>query len=192
MGLRSFEFSSCKNVKRLVPWWTVTTRTVAVWATVLGGNDVEAWEVAHVHSAEHVLGIGIDLNALLDLEVDGGDVRNVIETLLTLLFLELEGDALHWSTGDALHHVGGESSDLVAKTLGWDHGNLIADALVGGEIHGETLVIALNDFLGSTLDGLVTNTALRSRATVSRDARALLAIVKSARLRVDTGLGCCG
>jgi len=44
--------------------------------------------------------------------------------------------------------VGREPSNLVAKPLGWNLGNLIADALVGVEVQGETLVIALDDLLG--------------------------------------------
>jgi len=137
-----------------------TRRTVTVWATVLVGDNVETWQVGHVHGAKHGLGVLVNLNALLDLEVDLGDVRDVVETLLALLLLELERDALNWSARDALHHVGGEASNLVAKALGWDHGDLIADSLVGSEVQGETLVVALNDFLRSTLHGLIANTAL--------------------------------
>merc|ERR1712022_58467 len=110
----------CK-LARLCTRRAVPTRgAVAVWATVLVRHNVETGQVAHVHGAKHVLGVGIDLDALLDLEVHGGDVRDVVETLLTLLLLELQGDTLHGSTRDALHHVGGEPRDLVAETLGGD------------------------------------------------------------------------
>ena len=74
--------------------------------------------------------------------------------------------------------MGGEASDLVAKTLGWDHSDLIADALVGVEVEGETLVVALDHLLRCALDGLVTNAALRS--------------VGSEALARDTGKGCTG
>jgi len=45
-------------------------------------------------------------------------------------------------------------TDLVAKALGRDRGDLIADALVGVEVKSETRVVALNDDLGGLLDSL--------------------------------------
>merc|ERR1712167_36468 len=148
------------SVGCLVPRRAVATRrAVAVRAALPGVNDVEAGEVAHVHGTKHVLGVLVNLDALLDLEVDSGDVRDVVEALLALLLLQLEGNALDGATGDPLHHVGGEAGNLVAEALGRDQRNLIADALVGGEVQGEALVVALNHLLGSTLHGLVTNTA---------------------------------
>lgn len=49
------------------------------------------------------------------------------------------------------------SSNLVAKALGSDDGDLIADALVGLEVEGELGVVPLNDDLGGLLDGLGTD-----------------------------------
>merc|ERR1711881_334705 len=144
----------------LVARGTVPTGgTVAVWAAALVRHDVEAGEVAHVHGAEHVLGVGIDLDALLDLEVHSGDIRDVVETLLTLLLLELQRDALDGTTRDALHHVGGEPSNLVAKLLGGDECDFIADALVGVEVERQALVVTLDDLLRGSLHSLVSNTA---------------------------------
>jgi len=53
--------------------------------------------------------------------------------------------------------VSGETSNLVAKTLGSNDGNLIADSLVGLEIESQLGVVSLNDDLGGLLDGLSTN-----------------------------------
>jgi len=49
------------------------------------------------------------------------------------------------------------SSYLVAKTLGGNDGNLIADSLVGLEIESQLGVIPLNDDLGGLLDSLSSN-----------------------------------
>ena len=55
----------------------------------------------------------------------------VVVLALALLLLKLEGDTADGSLLDALHEVGGETSDLVAEALRGDDGNLIADLLVG-------------------------------------------------------------
>ena len=49
------------------------------------------------------------------------------------------------------------SSYLVAKTLGSNDGNLIADSLVGLEVEGQLGVVPLNDNFGGLLNGLSTN-----------------------------------
>lgn len=51
--------------------------------------------------------------------------------------------------------VGG--SNLVAKTLGSDDGDLIADSLVGLEVEGKLGVVPLDDDLGGLLDSLGTD-----------------------------------
>merc|ERR1740117_1464482 len=110
-------------------------------------DHVEAWKVGHVHGAKHVLGL------LLDLEVDSRDIWDVVHAALTLLLLQLEGDSTHWALGDALHQVGKVSGNLVAESLRLDGCNLLADALVGGKVQGETLVVLLDNVLGSALGG---------------------------------------
>jgi hypothetical protein len=45
-------------------------------------------------------------------------------------------------------------TNLVAKALGSDNSNFVADTLVGLEVEGELWVVALNDDLGGLLDGL--------------------------------------
>lgn len=76
---------------------------------------------------------------------------------LALLLLKLEGDTANGSLLDTLHQVGGETSDLVAKTLRGDDGDLIADLLVGVEVESKTRVVLLDHNARSTLDGLGAN-----------------------------------
>jgi hypothetical protein len=44
---------------------------------------------------------------------------------------------------------------LVAKTLGGNDGNLIANSLISLEVEGEFGIISLDDHLGGLLDGLL-------------------------------------
>ena len=60
----------------------------AVLAPLLLAGDIEAGKVGHVHSTKHSLGVLIDLDALLDLEVNLGDVWDVIQATLTLFLLQ--------------------------------------------------------------------------------------------------------
>ena len=55
----------------------------------------------------------------------------------TYLFLEAQGNSADGADGDALHQVSGETSDLVAETLGLDNCNVVDDSLVGVEVGGE-------------------------------------------------------
>jgi hypothetical protein len=97
------------------------------------------------------LGIGINLN---DGGVKSRELGNVVILALTLLFLELEGNTTNRTAGNTLHQVGGETSNLVAKTLGGNDGNLVADLLVGLEIESKTGVVLLDEDAGSLLNGL--------------------------------------
>lgn len=47
-----------------------------------------------------------------------------------------------------------EFTNLVAKTLGGDDSDLIADTLVGLEVEGQLGVVSLDDDLGRSLNGL--------------------------------------
>ena len=60
-----------------------------------------------------------------------------VHAALALLLLELERDAAHGATLDALHEVRGETGDLVAKTLEGDDGDILGDALVRREVESE-------------------------------------------------------
>ena len=58
--------------------------------------------------------------------------------------------------------MGDGVADLVAKTLGGNDGDFIADTLVGFEVEGEFWVVPLDDDLGRLLDGLRANATLQS------------------------------
>ena len=76
------------------------------------------WTYAEV--LQQVLGLDIDVElAALGVlgEVEGGDLGDVLILALTLLLLELEGDATDGAALDTLHQVGREAGDLVAETL---------------------------------------------------------------------------
>ena len=94
---------------------------------------------------------------------------------LTLLFLQFEGDTTDGASLDTLHQVGRvagnlslrvlsnvvgaqgtthHDSNLVAKTLGGDDSDFIANAFVGLEVEGELGVVSLDDDLGGLLDSL--------------------------------------
>lgn len=117
----------------------------------------------HAHGDEHSLGVSVDLDgSVSDLRLLG----DVVVTSLTLLLLELEGDAVDGTLLDTLHEVSGEASDLVAETLGGDGGNLGADSLVDVKVESEAGVVLLDDGARSSLDGLCANTAHFSRFVV--------------------------
>lgn len=93
-------------------------------------------------------------------KVEGRNVRNVLVTSLSLLLLELEGNTTDRALLNALHQVCGETSNLVAKTLGGDVGNLVSETLVGLKVESELGVVTLNHLLSSTLDSLSSNATL--------------------------------
>ena len=117
------------------------------------------WWKTYAEVLEQVLGLAVDLEkaALLERGVEGRDLGDVLILALTLLLLELEGDAADGTTLNALHQMGGVAGNLVAEALGGNDGNLIADALVGLEVEGQAGVVTLNDDLGGLLDGLGTD-----------------------------------
>lgn len=51
--------------------------------------------------------------------------------------MESEGDASDWSLLNTLHQVGGETGDLVSKSLGLDNCNVVDDSLVDMEVVGQ-------------------------------------------------------
>ena len=82
------------------------------------------------------------------------ELGDVVILALTLLLLKLEGDTTDGSALDTLHQVGGETSNLVAETLGGDDGDLGSNLLVGLEVQGKTGVVLLDENLGGPLDSL--------------------------------------
>lgn len=91
-------------------------------------------------------------------------LRDVVQSSLALLLLQLEGDAAHGSALDPLHEVGDESGDLVAHALGGHDGDLVEHALVGVEVHVQPRVVFLDDMSGGPLDGLVAD-SLRAQTS---------------------------
>ena len=122
------------------------------------GNNVDL-EVVEAKGLEKVLGVGVnvELTRLGLGDIESGDLRNVLILALTLLLLKLEGDTADGTTLDALHQVGSVTSDLVAKTLGGNDGDLITDTLVGLEVEGQLGVVTLDDDLSRALDCLGTD-----------------------------------
>jgi len=125
----------------------------------LDGGD--AGQLLKVQGLEQVLGLGVDLDGG---GVEGRDLGDVVVLALTLLLLKLEGDAADGTTLDTLHQVGGETSNLVAKTLRGDDGDLGGDLLVGLEVQGQARVVLLDEDLGGSLDSLGSDATLFSEA----------------------------
>lgn len=116
--------------------------------------------ITYAQVLKQVLGLGVDLQlARLGVlgEVEGGDLGDVLVLALTLLLLQLEGDAADGALLDTLHQVGGVAGDLVAQALGGDDGDLIADSLVGVEVEGQLGVEPLDDDFGGFLNCLCAN-----------------------------------
>lgn len=137
---------------------TATTLRSLVSSDGSGDGDGERVETER---AEHVLGVGVDLERARSRSVKSRDLGNVLVLALTLLLLQLERDTANGTALDTLHEVGGETGNLVAKTLGGDDGNLIDDTLVLVEVDvRETRVVLLDEDARGTLGSLGANTTL--------------------------------
>ena len=95
----------------------------------------------------------IDSQAAVDDLIDSGDLRDEVQTLLTLLLLQLERDTTDWATLDTLHQVGDVAGNFVADLLGRDFSDFFADTLVGGEVSGQFGIVLLDNDSSGTLDG---------------------------------------
>lgn len=140
---------------------TVGVVTVVVVAVVgiTSRNDGDSSELTKTHSDEQVLGLSIDGDALSEILHDGV-IRDDVLTALALLLLKLEGDSTDGTLRNTLHQMGGETGDLVAKTLRGDKGNLGDDLLVGGEVNSQLGVVLLDDDASGLLNGLSSNATL--------------------------------
>lgn len=87
---------------------------------------------------------------------------DIVILALTLFFLELEADTTDGSLLDAAHQMGGETGNLVAKTLAGDNGDFSSQTLVGLEIEGKTRIILLDEDTAGLLDSLCANTTLQA------------------------------
>ena len=72
---------------------------------------------AYAEGLEEILGLLVNLKdtRLGSSEVESGDLWDVLVLALTLLLLKLEGDTADWATLNALHQVGGVTSNLSQK-----------------------------------------------------------------------------
>jgi hypothetical protein len=124
------------------------------------GGDVDG-ETIEAERSEHVLSVGVDLEATRSRGIEGRDVRDVLVLALSLLLLQLEGDTTDGTSLNSLHQVRGEAGNLVAKSLGGDNSNLIDDSLVLVEVDvRETRVVFLDEHSRGSLGGLGTNSTL--------------------------------
>lgn len=56
--------------------------------------------------------------------------------------------------------MGSVTSDLVSQSLGLDGGDLITQSFVALEVQSQLWIVTFNQSLGSTLDGLSSNSTL--------------------------------
>ena len=116
-----------------------TTRAISALEGCSGLiNRLDSCKVTKVDGIEHGLGFPINLNVG---QFQGTLLRDIVILTLSLLLLKLEGDTTDGTLLDTAHQMGGETSNLVAKTLGWDDGDFRGKALVGLEVEGETGVV---------------------------------------------------
>lgn len=83
------------------------------------GYDSGACGKTYSEGLEEILGLLVNLKlSVVGLgEVESGDLWNVLILALTLLLLKLEGDTADWATLNALHQVGGVTSDLEIELI---------------------------------------------------------------------------
>ena len=62
----------------------------------------------------------------------------------TYLFLESKRNASNWTLLNALHQVGGETGNLVSKSLGLDDCNVVDDSLIYMEVAGKPIAMLAN------------------------------------------------
>merc|ERR1712083_980544 len=109
-------------------------------------------EVLNIEGLDKLLEDGVlaDLDVLdLNLGLLGDEVH------LTLSFLFLESER------DASHQMGGEAGNLVSKSLGLDHCNVVDDSLIYMEVVGQLAVVLLNKRSAGSLNSLGSNSAHR-------------------------------
>lgn len=113
-----------------------------------------------VHALQEGHGISINFNIG---KLEGRFFRNVVILTFTFFFLKLEGNTTDRTLLNTTHQVGGETGNLVTKTLAGDDGNFGSEALVSLEIQSQTGVVLFNENLGSSLNSLGTNATLYNR-----------------------------
>jgi hypothetical protein len=128
---------------------TATATDISLSSNRVGDRDTS--EVLKVQGLKKLVGFRINLN---NRGIQGRELGDKVVTTFTLLFLKLEGDTGNRATGDTLHQMGGETSNLVAKTLGLNDGDLVKDLLVDLEIKSKTRIVLFNNDTRGLLDSL--------------------------------------
>ena len=100
-------------------------------ALLHAGNSLAESEVLD-HVAQHLVAVELDV-----LDLDLRPLGDEVHLAFALFFLEAEGDAADGALLDALHEVGGETSDLVSEALGLDNSDVVDNALVDVEVGGK-------------------------------------------------------
>merc|ERR1719187_1296401 len=148
-------FPHCNLCSRF--WWrSVVSLTRGASGLESGGchglNHLKTGDVGHIQHLQHLLGIWINLDQILLVNV--GHLWYIIVSALTLLFLKFDRNATHWCMFDTFHQMGNESSNLVTQPLAWDYRNFFADTLVRMKIHSKTHMILFNDHARRLFDRL--------------------------------------
>eukprot|EP00470_Lotharella_oceanica_P009947 CAMPEP_0170183274 /NCGR_PEP_ID=MMETSP0040_2-20121228/30188_1 /TAXON_ID=641309 /ORGANISM="Lotharella oceanica, Strain CCMP622" /LENGTH=145 /DNA_ID=CAMNT_0010428953 /DNA_START=167 /DNA_END=604 /DNA_ORIENTATION=+ len=122
--------------------------------------EVNLLHNADVVRLEEVKGLKELISILVNLDIVGinlRDFREGIHSALPLIFEELEGDAPDGTGLDALHQVGGESSNFVSEALRRHRSDFFNNTLVGVEVQRKALVVLLNNLARGPLDKLRAN-----------------------------------
>lgn len=109
-------------------------------------------------------GLQVVVSLLVDfsdgLKVDVGLLWDEVESSLSLLFLDFEGDSLNRTVLDSSHQMGGEPGDLVSESLGGNVGHILEDLLVDVEVEGQIEVVFLDQLSGGSFYGLGSDSSL--------------------------------
>lgn len=73
-------------------------------------RQLKAVDVVEVKHLQHLLSVGINFN---DVMLQGRDLRNIVVTSLTLLFLQFDRDSSDLRVSEAPHQVGGKPGTIV-------------------------------------------------------------------------------
>merc|ERR1711990_426798 len=145
--------SSAKEARRLLER-SFLLLVALVLLSHLGNEVLDAKSLDHV--LEDLVLLDLDL-----LDLDLGLVWDEVHLTLSFLLLKSERDASDWTLLDALHEMGGETGNLVSKSLGLDHCNVVDDSLIYMEVAGQLAVVLLNKCSGGSLNSLGSNSAHR-------------------------------
>ena len=94
-------------------------------------GNLKTRQVSETNSLQHLVGGVVDLESI---GLNGRDIRDVVILALTLLLLQLEGNATDGTLLNTSHEMSNVTSNLVSHLLGGDDGNLLSESLVGLEV----------------------------------------------------------